>query len=328
MVNPYNVYREIRMSRSENLDMSILVSKANDLVKAHYKMTVVEHRLFNIALSKIRSNKITLDNNVPITISAHEYADLFSDTIDGGYKALRTAVDTLFERQFTLEREISNTKKHVRTYRFIQMKGYLEGEARIEIQFANDVLPFVSELANKFTQIDLQHTVDLSSQYANRLYEILKEVQNYKEQKVFLELDDLRSRFGIENKYKTMSNLKDNVLDLAVTQINKSKACDIYNLQYTNKKAGKKIIGFEFTYKIRKQPKKSDIAIQPIVLKMTDSQRYLFANKLSELAEMNKYSQGTESYSQFAVRIAEMLQDPLKIEELLPYLKKVGFNTK
>ncbi|MEK5768541.1 replication initiation protein, partial [Acinetobacter schindleri] len=95
--------------------------------------------------------------------------------------------------------------------------GYLEGEARIEIQFANDVLPFVSELANKFTQIDLQHTVDLSSQYANRLYEILKEVQNYKEQKVFLELDDLRSRFGIENKYKTMSNLKDNVLDLAVT---------------------------------------------------------------------------------------------------------------
>ncbi|MEK5749651.1 hypothetical protein [Acinetobacter nosocomialis] len=61
---------------------------------------------------------------------------------------------------------------------------------------------------------------------------------------------------------------------------------------------------------------------------MTDSQRYLFANKLSELTEMNKYSQGTESYSQFAVRIAEMLQDPLKIEELLPYLKKVGFNTK
>ena len=61
---------------------------------------------------------------------------------------------------------------------------------------------------------------------------------------------------------------------------------------------------------------------------MTDSQRYLFANKLSELTEMNKYSQGTESYSQFSVRIAEMLQDPHKIEELLPYLKKVGFNTK
>ena len=301
--------------------MSILVSKANDLVKAHYKMTVVEHRLFNLALSKIRANNITLENNLPIIISAHEYSDLFSETIDAGYKALRSAVDTLFERQFTLEREISDTKKHVRTYRFIQMKGYLEGEARIEIQFANDVLPFVSELANKFTQIDLQHTVDLSSQYANRLYELLKEVQNYREQKIFLELEDLRSRFGIENKYKTMSNLKDNVLDLAVNQINNSKVCDIYDLQYSNKKSGKKIIGFEFTYKIRKPLKK----LNETPIRMTSAQRLLFAKKLSEMPEMSQYSHGNESYVQFAVRIADMLQDPNKIQELSPYLKKAGY---
>ncbi|EJE17463.1 hypothetical protein HMPREF9978_06105, partial [Staphylococcus epidermidis NIHLM015] len=43
--------------------------------------------------------------------------------------------------------------------------------------------------------------------------------------------------------------------------------------------------------------------------KMTDAQRHMFANKLSELPEMGRYSQGTESYPQFAVRIAEMLQD-------------------
>lgn len=317
----------MKMSRSDKLDMSIIVSKANDLVKAHYKMTVVEHRLFNLALSKIRSNNITLENNVPITISAHEYADLFSDTIDGGYKALRSAVDTLFERQFTLEKEISSIKRHVRTYRFIQMKGYLEGEAKIEIQFANDVLPFVSELANRFTQINLQHTVDLSSQYANRLYELLKEVQNYKEQKVFLSLDDLRSRFGIQNKYKTMSNLKDNVLDLAVNQINKSQACDIYNLQYTNKKSGKKIIGFEFSYTIKQSEKTANKSSKSndLIFKMTDAQRHTFAKKLSELPEMSNYSHGTESYTQFAVRIADMLKDSEQIKELIPYLQKVGY---
>ena len=314
------------MSRSDNLDMSIIVSKANDLVKAHYKMTLVEHRLFNLALSKIRTNNITLENNLPITISAHEYADLFSETIDAGYKALRSAVDTLFERQFTLEREISSTKKHVRTYRFIQMKGYLEGEAKIEVQFANDVLPFVSELANRFTQIDLKHTVDLSSQYANRLYELLKEVQNYKEQKIFLDLNDLRSRFGIQNKYKTMSNLKDNVLDIAVNQINNSKVCDIYNLQYTNKKSGKKIIGFEFTYKIKKSSKNIDNQQKSTekTTPMTLSQRHLFAQKLSTMPEMSEYSQGTESFEQFAIRIAEMLEDPINLQKFYPYLKKAG----
>ena len=40
---------------------------------------------------------------------------------------------------------------------------------------------------------------------------------------------------------------------------------------------------------------------------------------------MGLYSEGTESYQQFAVRIADMLQDPTKFEELHPYLQKVGF---
>ncbi|AVI35113.1 putative dNA replication protein (plasmid) [Acinetobacter baumannii] len=55
---------------------------------------------------------------------------------------------------------------------------------------------------------------------------------------------------------------------------------------------------------------------------MTDAQRHLFSHKLSELPEMGKYSHGTESYPQFAVRIAEMLQNPEKFKELYPYLQK------
>ena len=60
---------------------------------------------------------------------------------------------------------------------------------------------------------------------------------------------------------------------------------------------------------------------------MTDAQRHMFAHKLSELPEMGKYSHGTESYQQFAIRIAEMLQDPEQFKELYPYLKKVGYMT-
>ena len=58
---------------------------------------------------------------------------------------------------------------------------------------------------------------------------------------------------------------------------------------------------------------------------MTDAQRHLFANKLSELPAMSQYSQGTETYPQFAIRIAEMLKDPNTFNELYPYLKMVGY---
>ena len=42
---------------------------------------------------------------------------------------------------------------------------------------------------------------------------------------------------------------------------------------------------------------------------------------------MNKYSQGTESYTQFAVRIAEMLKNQERFQELLPFLQKVGLQS-
>ncbi|MEG2273382.1 MAG: replication initiation protein, partial [Acinetobacter sp.] len=44
-----------------------------------------------------------------------------------------------------------------------------------------------------------------------------------------------------------------------------------------------------------------------------------------EMPEMSSYSQGTESYQQFAVRIAEMLLQPEKFREFYPLLTKLGY---
>lgn len=59
---------------------------------------------------------------------------------------------------------------------------------------------------------------------------------------------------------------------------------------------------------------------------MTDAQRYLFAAKLSEMPEMSKYSQGTESYQQFAIRIADMFLDTEKFRSYSLYSEKLDFN--
>ena len=44
------------------------------------------------------------------------------------------------------------------------------------------------------------------------------------------------------------------------------------------------------------------------------------------MPEMSKYSQGTESFQQFAIRIADMLLEPEKFRELYPILEKSGFS--
>ena len=58
---------------------------------------------------------------------------------------------------------------------------------------------------------------------------------------------------------------------------------------------------------------------------MTDAQRHLFANKMSKLPELSEYSQGTESYEEFAIRIADMLLEPAKFRTFYPLLEQLGF---
>ena len=75
----------------------------------------------------------------------------------------------------------------------------------------------------------------------------------------------------------------------------------------------------------KKLDSKRDPNTPDFFIRMTDAQRHLFANKMSEMPEMGKYSQGTESYQQFAIRIADMLLEPEKFRELYPILEKSGF---
>ncbi|QKU17233.1 replication initiation protein, partial (plasmid) [Bacillus anthracis] len=130
----------------------------------------------------------------------------------------------------------------------------------------------------------------------------------------------------LENEYTAMSDFKKRVLEPSIKQINEHT--DI-TVTYEQHKKGRTITGFSFRFKQKQQAKKIETNRDPntpdFFIKMTDAQRHLFANKMSEMPEMGKYSQGTESYQQFAIRIADMLLEPEKFRELYPILEKSGF---
>ena len=142
-----------------------------------------------------------------------------------------------------------------------------------------------------------------------------------------LELSEFRNRLGIgDSEYTAMNNFKSRVLEPAIKQINEHT--DI-TASYEQHKRGRTISGFSFRFKQKQQAKKIESKRDPdtadLFTKMTDAQRHMFSHKLSEMPEMSKYSQGTESYQQFAIRIAEMLLQPEKFRELYPLLEKAGF---
>jgi plasmid replication initiation protein len=307
--------------------MRDLVVKDNALINASYNLDLVEQRLILLAIVEARGSGRGINANDPLEVHAESYVNQFNVARQTAYQALKDACKDLFARQFSYQEINKRGKVENVLSRWVSEIRYIDDEATVKLIFAPAIVPLITRLEEQFTKYELQQISELSSAYAVRLYELLIAWRSTGQTPV-IELAEFRQKIGVlDDEYTRMGNFKDRVLNLAIAQINEHTDIKVKCEQH---KKGRNISGFSFTFKQKKvvttdskSPSQTDL-----FSKLTDKQRHIFANKLSELPDMNKYSQGTESYAQFAVRIVEMLQDKNKFQELLPYLKKVGFNTK
>ena len=305
-----------------------LVVKDNALINASYNLELTEQRLIMLAIINARESGQGITADSKLEIHASDYAKLFNVSLDASYKALREAVNNLFNRQFSYTAEYKRTGKiGVVRSRWVSRIFYVDDLALLEITFAPDVVPLVTRLEEHFTSYQAKQVAHLTSKYAVRLYELLiawREAGKVPP----IEISEFRNRLGLlDDEYTAMHNFKKRVLEPSIQQINEHT--DI-TVTYEQHKKGRTISGFSFRLKQKPQPKKVESKRDPnspdFFIKLSDPQRHLFAKKMSEMPEMGKYSQGTESYQQFAVRIAEMLLQPEKFRELYPILITSGFN--
>lgn len=310
-----------------------LVVKDNALINASYSLTLTEQRLILLAIVAIREDVYLDDLNLinllgrPIKITANRYIQTFQIDPSSAYKSLKEACKTLFGRQFSFQEPRERGRLAYKTTRWVSDIAYIDDSATIEFTFAPTVLPLITYLEKHLTSYELEIVANLTSGYAIRLYELLISWRSVGKTP-YMDLQEFRQKMGIlDHEYKRMELLKRRVLEPSLKQINEHT--DIV-ATYEQHKEGRTIVGFSFrfTQKSNKTNKKEIVRDKDTLdffTKMTDAQRYFFASKLSEMPEMSKYSQGTESYQQFAVRIADMLLEPEKFKQLYPILEKVGF---
>ena len=306
-----------------------LVVKDTVLINASYNLEVTEQRLILLAIINARETGKGITADCKLEITATDYASRFDVSNSGAYKALKNAVLNLFDRQFSFKEVDKKGNIGTVKSRWVSRIKYIDDSATLEITFAPDVVPLITRLEQHFTSYQLKQVTQLTGKYAIRLYELLiawREVGKVPQ----IELSEFRSKIGVEaNEYTAMNDFKKRVLEPSIKQINEHT--DII-VTYEQHKKGRIISGFSFKFKSKPQAKiektinpKRDPNTPDFFIKMTDPQRHLFANKMSEMPEMSSYSQGTESFQQFAIRIADMLLDPKKFKELYPLLKKLGF---
>lgn len=217
------------------------IVKANVLIEASYRLALNEQRLILLAISKVNPLEKLAEGQL-FVVSVKEWQECYACDYNTANKAMMEAEPTLFERQITLH--VGND--HIKT-RWIQSVRYYARQGKIGIRFSFDLLPYLSELRSHFTSYKLKEISGLTSVYAVRLFEMLKQFGDINKSRYFvIKVEDFRNRLGIEDEYSRFGNLKAKVIEVAVNQIKENT--EFKNLSYKQETEGRKVVRLAFFF--------------------------------------------------------------------------------
>ncbi|WP_201540936.1 replication initiation protein RepM [Psychrobacter sp. 1044] len=228
-----------------------LVVKTNQLNSALQNLSLPEIRIVQLAIVDARETNTGLSTDKPLRIDALRYAEMFETTRQNGYKRMKEAEETLFNRRFSY---IDDEGKVIKS-RWIQQVRYLDDEGAIELVFTLAVVNGISRINGAedfFTSYLLEQTASMDSIYSVRLYELLVQWKAAKQTPMF-DLEKFREQLGVEvSEYKAMCDFKKRVLQVAIDEINEKS--DI-KVSYEQVKKGRSIAGFKFKVLAKDKPK-------------------------------------------------------------------------
>ena len=300
-----------------------LVSKSNVLIEANYTLNLVAQRLIVLAIIKARNQGELSKVGGLHRITAIEYQTHFGCALPMAYESLKSACKSLYESDFVWIGVDEDGDPQEVSSRFVQRAAYNEGKGYVEVMFGNDIIPLITRLSKEYTEYELIQIRNLNSVYALRVFETLMQWRIVGKTPL-ITIGNLRKRLGIEDhQYKTMSNFKKRVLDLAVNEINEHTEI---TATYKQHKEGRNIIGFTFIFKPKKLVK--SLSIEGNFIKLSEPQIKLFSSKLASLSELGSNAPIGATTDEYAQIIANELRDTNQQQKYHKYLSKVGYQQK
>jgi len=216
---------------------NFLVTKANAIVEASYRLTLQEQRLILYCVAQVDSRK-SLDEQRVFVVEAGPFRETFGISAEKVYEELREAAIRLFERKVTM-RDAQTC--HETLLRWVSMVRYQDRKGRVVLNFSPEILPFISALKDRFTSYSLESVAGLSSTFAIRMFEILSQYAGLGRRQVTIE--QLRLWLDCVDSYPRFSEFERWVIAPAVSQLNeRTELC----IRYEKSKNGRNVTHVEF----------------------------------------------------------------------------------
>lgn len=228
---------------------NLIVCKANKVIEAGYKLTLMEHRLIQACVAQVNSTK-ELTSTQKFELSAKDFAKLYEISEASAYSELKAISKQLFHRYVTIENPDPEQPKIKQTItHWITSIDYIPDDGKIVLFFAPKILPYLGQLKGNFTYYRLEHVRKMTCVYAIRLYELLMQWKSTGTREIEIAL--LKKQFQLDANYDRMDNFKKRVIEPAIKDINENSN---FTVEWEQRKTGRNVTHLIFTFAEKNPP--------------------------------------------------------------------------
>jgi len=224
----------------------------NDLITSVAKMDKVPLKIFELAVSCIDTDNPPKDHT--ILLSKTELFAFFKVSDNDKHSRFKEAIEKMQKQAFFQIKEVKGkgyNMKSIVPIPFVEWNSYND---EVKIEFHREIMPYLIELKEKFTQYALSDIMELNSKYSIILYKWLsmnynqyehysvkggrrtEQVESYRNPSILVK--ELRIMSDTVNEYKDFRNFDKWVLKKPIEEINKYTS---FNVSYEKIKKGRSI---------------------------------------------------------------------------------------
>lgn len=249
------------------------ITRSNTLISAKYKSTLTENKIMVLALKKAKRDEY---GRPTITFTTAEIKKVMGRDDGSFYTQLKSVAKAMTGRTMFIE------DKEQHSFKFINIIHTAEFEnGKFTVNFTPEMNNYLDDLKSNFTTMNMGILVDFTSNYAYRIYELLKtqayrvdkdntplridynlsELKlaigcvNTQEERVQKEMDRPNPDFDYivnsvakEKHFDKWYDFRVNVLDVAKRQINEKSDLEI-DYEPVRSGRGGKVVGITFVIK-------------------------------------------------------------------------------
>lgn len=204
-----------------------LIRQSNVLTESRYDFDPIEKRCIYTIIQKVRKDYVEGQRSLFDNMLVHLQPSALLQIVDAKHtKQAKDALNRLRKRDI----EIENDKMWL-ICGFINWAKFEKENNVWTVEVSSQIMPYLVELAAKYTEYSLTVAISLKSKWAQRFYELCCQYKNNNNGYFGKTIDQLRQMFMLEDKYPKLPDFKTKVINKAQKELKEAYdkgQCDVW----------------------------------------------------------------------------------------------------